>query len=420
MDILPAVVISRSAERFGFPRLRGLGRLAGSAGVESLGSGMFLPFTIPYFLAVTDLGLVAIGTALSIAALAGVPAGVLSGPLVDRFGAPAVIVGCNLLRCLGFVSYLWVETPWQLVLAAALIYWADGAWLPAQGTLVVSLVGIEQQPRWFGLIRSARNASLGVGAMIAAAVVGFGDIGYHALAVTNAVIYLFVALLIGTWPKAHALAGRRAAVARPRATGGYLRVLRDRPFTLLVVANAFFVVAVYAIILLVPAFVGVTMPAHAWLPGALYTVNTVLVVVAQPPVVRWTEKRAETGVLRLASVLWAVSFLVLGASALLPPPAALVMLFLGIVVFTSAELLFAPTSSAFAARLAPEEMRGRYLGVHQMSWGVAMVVAPVLFTSLLARGPVWPWPVLVACCAVAWLAVGGARSHGTRRESAAA
>ncbi|WP_075740838.1 MULTISPECIES: MFS transporter [Actinoalloteichus] len=404
------MVITRGAERFGFPRMRGLGRLAITAGVDSLGSGLFLPFTIPYFLAVTDLGLVAVGAALSVAALAGVPAGVLTGPLVDRFGATAVIVGCNVLRCVGFLSYLWVDTPWQLMLAAAMIYWADGAWLPAQGTMVVALVGLEQQPRWFALIRSTRNAALGLGGIVAASVVGFGDIGYHALAVSNAVSYVLVAVLIGTWPKARALAGRRAAVARPRATGGYRRVLRDRPFMLLVVANGFFVVAVYAIILLVPAYVGLTLPGYAWLPGALYTVNTVLVVVAQPPVVRWTEKRAETGVLRLAAVVWALAFVVLATSALLPPLPALVALFLGVVVFTVAELLFAPTSSAFAARLAPPDMRGRYLGVHQMSWGMAMVVAPVLFTGLLAQGTVWPWPVLVGCCAVAWLAVGGARA----------
>ncbi|GAB3507200.1 MFS transporter [Amycolatopsis cihanbeyliensis] len=403
------MVITRGAERLGFPRMRGLHRLAIGAAVDSLGSGIFVPFTIPYFLIVTDLELVSIGTALSVAALAGVPAGMMAGPLVDRFGATTIVVGSNLLHSVGFLGYLWVETPWQLALVAALIYWADGAWLPAQGSLVVELVGLDQQPRWFALIRSTRNAALGLGGIIAASVVGFGDAGYQALAMGNALSYLLVAVLIGTWPKARTRAGRRAAVARPRAVGGYRQVLRDRPFTLVVLANGCFVLAIFAIILLIPAYVGLTLPELAWLPGALYTVNTVLVVLAQPPVVRWTERRAETMVLRLAALVWIASFGVLAVSALLAPPLAVFVVFFGVVVFTAAELLFAPTSAAFVARLAPPTLRGRYLGTHQLSWGTATVVAPLLFTSLLSLGPVWPWLALIAICMTGWLLVGMAR-----------
>ncbi|MDQ2583575.1 MFS transporter [Saccharothrix yanglingensis] len=403
------MTVTRRAERLGLPRMRGLHRLAVSAAVDSLGSGLFLPFTIPYFLVVSDLGLLAIGTALSVAALAGVPAGMMAGPLVDRLGATAVVVGCNVLRAAGFLAYLWVSTPWQLVLAAALVYWADGAWLPAQGALVVDLAGLDQQPRWFALIRSTRNAALGIGAVVASSIVGFGADGYRVLAVANAASFLLIAVLIGTWPKARTLAGRRAAVARPRPEGGYREVLRDRPFTRLVLANGFFVVVVYAIVLLVPAYVGITLPGLAWLPGALFTVNTVLVVLAQGPVVRWTEGRVEADVLRLAAAVWATSLVLLGTAAFLPTAPALVALFLGVVVFTAAELLFAPTSSAFAVRLAPPGLRGRYLGTHQLSWGAAMVVAPVLFTGLLSLGPAWPWPALVACCAAGWLLLGAAR-----------
>lgn len=406
------MVMARGAERLGLPRIRGLERLAVSAVVDSLGSGIFVPFTIPYFMTVADLGLVSIGTALSVAAVAGVPAGMMAGPLVDRFGATAVVVGCNLLRGLGFLAYLWVSEPWQLALVAALIFWADGAWLPAQGVLVVNLVGLEQQPRWFGLIRSTRNAALGLGAVIAASVVQSGEAGYRALAVGNAVSFLLVAVLIGTWSKASALAGRRAAVARPSAAGGYRQVLRDWRFVQLVLANAFFVIVIYAIILLIPAYVGLTMPDLTWLPGALYTVNTVLVVLTQPLVVRWTERRAETDVLQLAAVVWVACFAILTASAFSAPPLALFPLFLGVVVFTAGELLFAPTSSAFAARLAPPALRGRYLGLNQMSWGLAMVVAPALFTGLLSLGAEWPWPAMIACCAVGWLLV---RSVGRQR-----
>jgi MFS family permease len=71
------------------------------------------------------------------------------------------------------------------------------------------------------------------------------------------------------------------------------------------------------------------------------------------------------------------------------------------VVFTVAELLQAPTSSALTVALAADHLRGRYLGLEELMWGLARVLAPVLFTWLLARDPGLPWLALCLCCLAA-------------------
>ena len=48
------------------------------------------------------------------------------------------------------------------------------------------------------------------------------------------------------------------------------------------------------------------------------------------------------------------------------------------VVLTLGELLLAPTGTAFAANLAPADMRGRYMGLYGLSWGLSMGIAPVI------------------------------------------
>jgi MFS family permease len=48
------------------------------------------------------------------------------------------------------------------------------------------------------------------------------------------------------------------------------------------------------------------------------------------------------------------------------------------VILTIGELLLAPTGTAFAANLAPAEMRGRYMGLYGLSWGVSFGIAPVI------------------------------------------
>jgi MFS family permease len=46
--------------------------------------------------------------------------------------------------------------------------------------------------------------------------------------------------------------------------------------------------------------------------------------------------------------------------------------------------------------LAPEQLRGRYLGVYQLSWSIGSAIAPALLTALLGAGAALPWVFLTA------------------------
>ena len=48
------------------------------------------------------------------------------------------------------------------------------------------------------------------------------------------------------------------------------------------------------------------------------------------------------------------------------------------VILTIGELLIAPTGTAVAANLAPPDMRGRYMGLYGITWGVAFGIGPVI------------------------------------------
>ena len=53
--------------------------------------------------------------------------------------------------------------------------------------------------------------------------------------------------------------------------------------------------------------------------------------------------------------------------------------FLGsMVLMTVGELILIPTSTTYAANLAPADMRGRYMGIYGLTWGVASGIGPVL------------------------------------------
>jgi len=68
--------------------------------VDTLGTGLFAPFSLLYFHVVAGLPLPAVGLALSIAA-ATLPVAPLTGSLVNRFGAWKVVIRAQLLQGAG-------------------------------------------------------------------------------------------------------------------------------------------------------------------------------------------------------------------------------------------------------------------------------------------------------------------------------
>src|ERR1700761_1235052 len=93
------------------PVNRGRAALLAALAVDMAGSGLFLPISLLYFLAVTDLSLTTIGLLLSAATIVSLPVPVLVGHLVDRFGPRGIVVGAQVLQGLGFAAYAWASGP---------------------------------------------------------------------------------------------------------------------------------------------------------------------------------------------------------------------------------------------------------------------------------------------------------------------
>jgi MFS family permease len=55
-----------------------------------------------------------------------------------------------------------------------------------------------------------------------------------------------------------------------------------------------------------------------------------------------------------------------------------------------------PTTTAFVARVAPERLRGRYMGVLALAWNSAAILGPQFGFRLLAHDPRYVWFSCVA------------------------
>lgn len=69
-------------------------------------------------------------------------------------------------------------------------------------------------------------------------------------------------------------------------------------------------------------------------------------------------------------------------------------LFTAMTIFTIGEIISVPVSNAYVARLAPEPMRGRYLGTLAIAWNLAGVAGPFIGFYCFQIEPIAVW---VAC-----------------------
>ena len=372
-------------ERLGFPSVGNHRRFVTAIGIDAVGSGVFMPISILYFLVATDLTLVEVGAAISLASLISLPTGPLIGTVVDRIGAKRVLLAGNLLQGAGFMAYLLVDsfvavTAWTVVVTIGrTAFWGS------YGNIVAAISVPGERERWFGFLGALRNVGFAVGGLVSGLAITVGtEAAYAAVVIANAASYAVAFLLLLAVP------------ATPRThhgpqPGSWATVLRDRPYRVLWCAQLAYSTAMMVLNIAIPVYATTVLGLPGWVTGAVFTVNTIMVGLGQGLVVRGMTGAVRWRILVLSNVIFAASFLaLLSASAMSVWLAVAVVLASG-VLYTFGELIGGPVTAALSAEAAPEHLRGRYLSLIQLAWNLASTVTPVTFAWLLDRGaaPIW-------------------------------
>jgi MFS family permease len=400
----------------GLPDMRGQRALVAALLIDSLGTGLFLPFAVIYPTAVARIPLSATGAMLSLATLVALPIPLLTGVMVDRLGARMPTVVASLLQAAGFAGYLAIARPWHLFACALCVAIGNQAYWAANGAFLASVAKPGERARWFALQGACRSAGLGAGSALAGVAAGalVGGRGFRLLATLNAVSFL-VAATLSARVSGHSVArgappgSLRSHQQAPDA--GYGPILRDHPFLGFTATNVAFSLCVLSFSLILPTFVLVTLRQPSWVVGLLFTVNTALVATTQTTVTYWTARFRRTRALACAAGLFGLSFALLALLSRLVgrhdamPGWPLMALIAATGLYTLAELVMAPLKNALVADAATDDLRGRYLAFYHLSWSVASTIAPALLTALFARGAWTLWLALATLATVAALAL---------------
>jgi len=360
--------------------------------IDALGSGLWMPFGLIFFTRGQHLAVAQVGLALTLGGVIGLAFGPFTGTLVDRSGCAPALGASNVLRTATFVLYPLVNAAWQVALLAMVTAAADRMFWTANSPLLGRIASGRQLDRLLGTQSVIRIVGLGVGAALATPLAGSVR-GLHAVSYLNALTFAVTALIV--FPVARRLEARPAGGgeddATPAQAATWGRVLRDRGYVLLCVAQLLLALAASSFVVILPLVALSVLHGPLWLPGGSIVVGNVVLAAVQNPAVRLGERTARWRVIAVSAVVFTAAFVLMLPGQGLSKPWVIVIVLASSIVGVIAEALFAPLMTAAANQAAPKGLAGRYSALFQTSWGAANVLAPAVCTGLLAAGYGFLW-----------------------------
>ena len=375
--------------------------------ISTIGSSMIWPFLMIYASERLEKPLTVVASLMTISATMGLISSFIAGPIIDRFGRKGVMVFSLFANSLGY-----------LLLSQATSFPAFAAVMALQGAvnplfrvggdaMMADLVPPEHRVDAYSLLRMSNNLGIAIGPAIG---------GFIAASSYNAAFYCaaaglaFYGLLLTflareTLPARAALSGDETAQAVRERFGGYGRVLHDRPYISFIAAMLFTTICVAVMWVLLSVYVktnyGISESQYGFIPMT----NALMVVLLQIPITAVTKRYPPLNAMFFGALLYAmgVSSIALGSGFW--------GFWVSIIVITFGELILAPTSSTYAANRAPADMRGRYMSVYGLTWGISTGIGPVFggfLNDTLGPHTIWLGAGLVGMLAVflfGWLSI---------------
>jgi MFS family permease len=230
-------------------------------------------------------------------------------------------------------------------------------------------------------------------------------------AASASAIYFFVILLFTKETKPEAAIQDEGSA---EVSGGYGHLLRDVHFLLFCLTLGVMGIAYAQVMTILPVYIKDQYQIVESQYGLIMATNAAMVVLFQYPVAKLLKRVALGPTLSAGALFVAVGLGIVAVSSTFS------MFLLSMVIVTIGELIFAPSSTTYAADVAPETMRGRYMGVYGMSFGLSFGLAPAVGGMINDRlGPVVVWYSMAGVAlltAVAFLMLGRLTMGGRRSK----
>lgn len=309
------------------------------------------------------------------------------GWLSDHIGRRNTIVLGTFTTAAGVMLLYTAGSLPAIVACTALVGFTSGTYHPAASALIVDVVPNELRVRAYSAFRLAANAGFACGASVGGLLANHSLFWLFAGDALTTACYGIIAIF---WLP-HGLRGQTKNAPWSAA---FVSLKRDRGFQALWVAgfcssmvfSQFGTTYSLHIVRLGLTFDGLGFHlAPETVYGLLIAFNGVLIVFTELPLTSLTLRFDARWVMALGYALIGLGFGLNAWCRNIPT------LLVAMTIFTVGEMISSPTASASVARLAPEGLRGRYMGMLSLAWNSAAIFGPQFGFRLFDLDPHFAW-----------------------------
>ena len=342
--------------------------------ISTAGGSMIWPFLLIYASEKLNLPLSTVATLISINAGTGLFSSFLAGTFADKVGRKVVMVSSLALNGIAYFFLMSAETYPQFVVLMVLIGFSNPLYQVGADAMLADMIPTEKRTDAYAINRIANNAAFGIGPAIG----GFlATTSYNLAFYCASAGFLIYSLLLfflahETLDKTISAVKTSSLAEQPQGGEGYTRVFRDKGYMAFVALMAVGLIAPTMVWILMPVYsvtnFGISEAMYGWIP----TTNAFMCVFIQYPVTQVTRRYKTLPVAATGMLIYAIGA---GSVALMT---GFWGFWLSMVILTFGELTLVPTASKYVADFAPADLRGRYMSIYWIGWGLARTLAPLI------------------------------------------
>ena len=366
--------------------------------ISTAGGSMIWPFIVIYASNKLNMPLSTVAALISINAGTGLIASLVAGTLADKIGRRAVMVFSLTVNGIAYLLLIGAETYLQFAGLMVMIGLSNPLYQVGADAMLADMIPSEKRTDAYAINRVANNAAFALGPALG----GFLATRSYNLAFYGASLgFVTYSLLLFFQAKetlviADHTAGRTPLTGRA-VLQSYSRVFENKPFIIFVALISLGLIAPTMLWILMPVYAktsfGISEGSYGWIP----TTNALMCVFIQYFVTRVTRRHQTLPVVGVGMLIYALGT---GSVALM---SNFWGFWLSMIILTFGELILVPTASKYVADIAPADLRGRYMSIHWLGWGLARTLSPIIGGFLndhLAPRAIWIGGLLIGLTSV--------------------
>jgi MFS transporter, DHA1 family, multidrug resistance protein B len=374
---------------------------------------MFFPFMAIYFS--EHLGKELAGILLILSQLLGVVANLVGGYCADKYGRKKMMVFSAFGQGIAFIFFAFANSPWfespmlAFICFSALGIFGSFYW-PASHAMVADVVPEKHRTEVFAVFYTAINISVVFGPILGG--IFFFEYRFGLLIASAVASFLLMFLIQKLIRETAPIKVEEANGELPKKESwidaiknqvkDYKVIVNDKAFLLFIIGGIFVAQSFMQMDLLLAVYMSEKVPVQELLAigdwsvvvsgeeafGWIISENGLLVALCTVFISKWMSKYYERNVFMISSVFYGIAMLVFGQTT------SIWVIAIGMLIFTTAELMVVGIQESFISKLAPAHMRGQYFAAGSLRFTIGRTIAPIAIPLTNWVGFAWTFNIL--------------------------